>query len=116
MASRPKIRLHVPRRARPVEVPGIGDKALLRIEKTTDGDDAVAYQGRAIKIIDRAKHRVLGVFRKLGDGGRLVPIDKKNLGRELSIPAAAVNGARGRRSRRRRSQHAAAGSACRAPG
>jgi ribonuclease R len=73
----PKIRLHVPRRARPVEVPGIGDKALLRIEK----------------IIDRARHRVLGVFRKLGDGGRLVPIDKKNLGRELSIPAAAVNGA-----------------------
>ena len=88
----PKIRLHVPRRARPVEVPGVGDKALLRIEKTNAGDDA-AYQGRAIKIIDRAKHRVLGVFRKLGDGGRLVPIDKKNLGRELAIPLAAVNGA-----------------------
>jgi ribonuclease R len=88
----PKIRLHVPRRARPVEVPGVGDKALLRIEKTNGGDDA-AYQGRAIKIIDRARHRVLGVFRKLGDGGRLVPIDKKNLGRELAIPPAAVNGA-----------------------
>jgi ribonuclease R len=89
----PRIRLHVPRRARPVEVPGVGDKALLRIEKATDGDDAVAYQGRAIKIIDRAKHRVLGVFRKLGDGGRLVPIDKKSLGRELSIPPAGVNDA-----------------------
>ncbi len=89
----PKIRLHVPRRARPVEVPGIGDKALLRIERTSDGEDAVAYQGRAIKIIDRAKHRVLGVFRKFADGGRLVPIDKKNLGRELSIPPGAVNGA-----------------------
>jgi ribonuclease R len=88
----PKIRLHVPRRARPVEVPGVGDKALLRIEKTNGGDDA-AYQGRVIKIIDRARHRVLGVFRKFADGGRLVPIDKKNLGRELAIPPAAVNGA-----------------------
>jgi ribonuclease R len=88
----PKIRLHVPRRARPAEVPGVGDKALLRVEKA-EGDDTVAYRGRAIKIIDRAKHRVLGVFRRLGDGGRLVPIDKKSLGRELSIPASAVNGA-----------------------
>ncbi len=89
----PRIRLHVPRKARPAEVPGVGDKALLRVEKSRDGEDVVAYHGRAIKVIDRAKHRVLGVFRKLGDGGRLVPIDKKNLGRELSIPASAINGA-----------------------
>jgi ribonuclease R len=65
----PKIRLHVPRRARPAEVPGVGDKALVRIEKSTDGDGA-DYRGRAIKVLDRAKHRVLGVFRRSGDGGR----------------------------------------------
>jgi ribonuclease R len=88
----PKIRLHVPRRARPAEVPGVGDKALVRIEKSTDGEGA-DYRGRAIKVLDRAKHRVLGVFRRTGDGGRLVPIDKKSLGRELSIAASAVNGA-----------------------
>jgi ribonuclease R len=88
----PKIRLHVPRRARPAEVPGVGDKALVRIEKSTDGDGA-DYRGHAIKVLDRAKHRVLGVFRRSGDGGRLVPIDKKSLGRELSIAPAAVNGA-----------------------
>jgi ribonuclease R len=88
----PKIRLHVPRRARPAEIPGVGDKALVRIEKSTDTDGA-DYRGRAIKVLDRAKHRVLGVFRRSGDGGRLVPIDKKSLGRELSISAAAVNGA-----------------------
>ena len=88
----PKIRLHVPRRARPAEVPGVGDKALVRIEKSTDGDGA-DYRGRAIKVLDRAKHRVLGVFRRSGDGGRLVPVDKKSLGRELSIAASAVNGA-----------------------
>jgi ribonuclease R len=87
----PKIRLHVPRRARPGDVPGVGDRALLRTEPSSDGDDGIAYQGRVIKIIDRVKHRVLGVFRKLaGGGGRLAPIDKKQLGRELAIPPGAT--------------------------
>jgi ribonuclease R len=71
-------------------VPGVGDRALLRVEKSGDADDGIRYQGRAIKVIDRVKHRVLGVFRQLpGGGGRLAPIDKKNLGRELAIPADA---------------------------
>ncbi len=86
----PKIRIQVPRRARAGEVPGVGDRALLRVEKAGDAEDGVRYQGRAIKVIDRVKHRVLGVFRQLpGGGGRLAPIDKKNLGRELAIPADA---------------------------
>jgi ribonuclease R len=87
----PKIRLHMPRRTRQGDAPGVGDRALLRTERSTDTDDGILYQGRAIKIIDRAKHRVLGVFRKLpGGGGRLASIDKKNLGRELAIPAGAT--------------------------
>jgi ribonuclease R len=89
----PKIRLHVPRRARPGDVPGVGDRALLRTEASSDGDDGINYQGRVIKIIDRVKHRVLGVFRKLAGGaggGRLAPIDKKQLGRELAIPPGAT--------------------------
>ena len=90
----PKIRLHVPRRARPGDVPGVGDRALLRTERTSEDDDAIAYVGRVIKLIDRAKHRVLGVFRKLaGGGGRLAPIDKKQLGRELAIPPGATHDA-----------------------
>ena len=90
----PKIRIQVPRRSRPGEVPGVGDKALLRTEKASDPEDGVLYQGRAIKILDRAKQRVLGIFRMLpSGGGRLVPIDKKNLGRELSIPAGATGDA-----------------------
>ena len=41
-------------------------------------------------MIDRAKQRVLGIFRALPDGGgRLVPVDKKQLGRELAIPPGA---------------------------
>jgi len=87
----PKIRLHLRRGAGRGEAAGVGDRALLRTERASDADDGILYQGRIIKIIDRAKHRVLGVFRKLaGGGGRLASIDKKNLGRELAIPAGAT--------------------------
>jgi ribonuclease R len=85
----PKIRVQVPRRSR--ETPGVGDRALLRTERLGDAEDGILYQGRPIKVIDRAKHRVLGVFRKLAaGGGRLVPVDKKGNGRELTIPADAT--------------------------
>jgi ribonuclease R len=87
----PRIRVHVPRRARPGEVPGVGDHALLRTERLSHAEDGILYQGRPIKVIDRARHRVLGVFRRLADGGgRLVSIDKKGSGRELAIPAGAT--------------------------
>jgi ribonuclease R len=87
----PKIRVHVPRRARPVEIPGVGDHVLLRIEETGEQGKTDRYRGRVIKIIDRVKERVLGVFRAVpGGGGRLVAISKKGLGRELAIPAGAT--------------------------
>ena len=85
----PVIRIAAQRRARPGEVPGVGDRALLRVERA--GEET---NGRVIKLIDRAKHRVLGIFRGLPDGGgRLVPIDKKQLGRELAIPRERTGGA-----------------------
>jgi ribonuclease R len=90
----PRIRLTVPRRTRPGDVPGVGDRALLRVEETGDEEDAVRHSGRVIKIIDRARHRALGIFRALpGGGGRLSPVDKKQLGRELAIPPDATGGA-----------------------
>ncbi len=83
----PVIRIVTPRRARPGEVAGVGDRALIRIERSDDGK---TKSGRVIKLIDRARHRTLGIFRSLpGGGGRLVPIDKKQLGREITIPAGA---------------------------
>ena len=85
----PVIRIASQRRARPGEVAGVGDRALVRVER--DGEET---NGRVIKLIDRAKHRVLGIFRGLPDGGgRLVPIDKKQLGRELAIPRERTAGA-----------------------
>ena len=86
----PIIHIVTPRRPRPGEAAGVGDRALVRIEKSGDAE----INGRVIKLIDRAKHRVLGIFRGLpGGGGRLVPVDKKQLGRELSIPADTAAGA-----------------------
>lgn len=86
----PKIRIHVPRRPQPGTAAGVGDRALLRIE-TAEG---TAYRGRVIKVIDHARTRVLGIFRELPDGGgRLVPVDKKQAGRELNIAKADRNGA-----------------------
>jgi ribonuclease R len=88
----PKIRIASPRKPRPGEVAGVGDRALLRVEET--GEDGVRYSGRVIKIIDKAKVRALGIFRALPDGsGRLIPIDKKQLGKELAIPREAAKDA-----------------------
>ncbi|MGH6715879.1 MAG: ribonuclease R, partial [Bradyrhizobium sp.] len=87
----PKIRIHPPRQARATA--GVGDRALLRVEPADEGGGA-AYRGRVIKIIDHAKGRVLGIFRKLaGGGGRLIPVDRKQAGRELNIADADSLGA-----------------------
>jgi ribonuclease R len=89
----PKIRIHVPRRPQPGTAAGVGDRALLRIEKLDDSEGAV-YRGRVIKVVDHAKTRVLGIFRALpGGGGRLIPVDKKQAGRELNIAKADTAGA-----------------------
>jgi ribonuclease R len=87
----PKIRIHIPRRAKPGEIPGVGDRALLRTEEVGQEPGEVGgvrHRARIVKLIDRAKSRVIGVFRAHPDGaGRLVPIEKKNVGRELTIAA-----------------------------
>ena len=89
----PKIRIHIPRRPQPGTAAGVGDRALLRVEKPDEGEAAV-YRGRVIKVVDHAKTRVLGIFRKAPDGGgRLIPVDKKQAGRELNIAKADTGGA-----------------------
>jgi ribonuclease R len=89
----PKIRIEFPRRPQPGTTAGVGDRVLLRIEKA-DETEAAPYRGRVIKVIDHAKARLLGIFRRLPDGGgRLVPIDKKQAGRELNIAKADSLGA-----------------------
>jgi ribonuclease R len=89
----PKIRIHVPRRPQPGTAAGVGDRALLRVEKTDESEGA-PYRGRVIKIVDHARTRLLGIFRKApSGGGRLVPVDKKQAGRELNIAPSDTGGA-----------------------
>jgi ribonuclease R len=86
----PKIRIHTPRKARPGEAAGIGDRVLLHVEETEE-DNGVRHRGRVIKIIDHPKQRMLGIFRNAPNGGgRFEPVDKKMLGKELTIPAGAT--------------------------
>ncbi len=89
----PKIRVHLPRHARPSATAGVGDRTLLRVERSDEGE-GVTYRGRVIKIIDHSRNRVLGIFRKSPTGGgRLVPVDKKQAGRELNIAKPDTGGA-----------------------
>ncbi|UZE51777.1 ribonuclease R [Rhodopseudomonas sp. P2A-2r] len=91
----PKIRIHVPRRPAAGTAAGVGDRALLRIEKLESEGDTASYLGRVTKVLDQSRPRLLGIFRKLPDGGgRLIPVDKKQAGRgELNISKADSGGA-----------------------
>jgi ribonuclease R len=81
----PKIRIDTPRRPKPGTAAGVGDRALLRVEVSGEHDGA-PYLGRVIKVLDQAKSRILGIFRRNPDGGgRMIPVDKKQAGRELNI-------------------------------
>ncbi|WP_373870014.1 ribonuclease R [Azorhizobium oxalatiphilum] len=89
----PVILLHIPEKLRG-PAPGLSDRILVRVEKD-DPAEGVAYTGRVIKVLEKARKQQLGVFRALpnGGGGRIIPIDKKNLGRELQVPPGAENDA-----------------------
>jgi ribonuclease R len=89
----PRIRIQVPRRPQPGTAAGVGDRALLRVEKTEEAEGPL-YRGRVIKVVDHARTRLLGIFRKSPNGGgRLVPVDKKQAGRELNIASTDTGGA-----------------------
>ena len=89
----PVIRIHVPRKAAPGTAAGVGDRALLRVEKP-DSKHEKAYRGRVIKLLDKTQHRVLGIYREMPNGdGRMIPVDKKQAGRDLAIAAKDSGGA-----------------------
>jgi ribonuclease R len=85
----PKIRLAFGRQPRHGPAPGIGDRALLRLRDVDE--PGIHHEGRLIKLLDKAPVRILGIYRPLPDGsGRLVPVDKKSLGREVEIARGAT--------------------------
>jgi ribonuclease R len=89
----PRIRLEFRRRPDAGPAPGIGDRVLVRTEKN-EADDPISHSGRVMRILAKARAQALGIFRKLAaGGGRLSPVEKKSLGRELAIPPGAEGNA-----------------------
>jgi ribonuclease R len=71
--------------------PGRGDRILARL--TPVEGDGHAYEARIIRRIEARARRILGVFRKTAEGGRILPIDKGE-DREWLVPRDMVQGAR----------------------
>jgi ribonuclease R len=64
--------------------PGLGDKVLVRFNKTADG-----WEARLIKRLGQSAHRVLGVIRKGARETRVEPVDRRSK-ESLFIPAGEV--------------------------
>jgi ribonuclease R len=80
----PVVLVHVGRRDR--FPPGVGDHVLLKIDRIGNARDFANTHARVLKTLTKRPQQTLGVFRAHGGGGgRIVPIDKKALGREIEI-------------------------------
>ena len=67
------LKSHAKNRSRRVGFPDQGEKQ----EQTTKvADEDHAYEARLIRRIGHNPRKILGVFRKGSEGGRVVPIDK----------------------------------------
>src|SRR6056297_226062 len=69
---------------------GEGDRILARLQEVKA--EAHHYEARLIRRIGTNPRKVLGVFRKSEEGGRIVPIDKGD-GKEWQVPRDATGGA-----------------------
>ena len=97
----PKIRIHVPRRPQPGTAAGVGDRALLRVEKPDDGEGArlsrPRHQGGRSRQDPRARHlpRAARRRRTAGAGrqetGR--PRTEHRQGRHAAAPRTAISSA-----------------------
>jgi ribonuclease R len=80
--------LLIPRASDPALGPG--DRILARLQEVKA--EAHHYEARLIRRIGANPRKVLGVFRKGEEGGRIVPIDKGD-GKEWQVPRDATGGA-----------------------
>ncbi len=70
---------------------GPGDRALARLARVDA--ETHDYEARIIRRIAQTPRKILGVFRRTAEGGRLVPIDK-GAAREWLVPPDATSRAR----------------------
>ena len=80
--------LYMPRRSDPALAPG--QRILARLRET--GELEPPYEARLLKRLASAPRRMLGIFRRGSDGGRLLPLEKGDT-REWIVPAGAQGGA-----------------------
>ncbi|MEM9437286.1 MAG: ribonuclease R, partial [Pseudomonadota bacterium] len=70
---------------------GEGDRVLARLAEVKGEEHH--YEGRVIRKIGSNPRKIVGIFRKSAEGGRIVPVDKKQ-DREWIVPAGATGGAK----------------------
>ena len=70
---------------------GEGDRVLARLQ-AVEGEP-YQYEGRLIRRIGTNPRRILGVYRKKAEGGRILPIDKGD-GKEWTVASDVTGGAR----------------------
>ncbi len=81
--------LYVPRPSDPAL--GEGDRILARLQVVHENDHN--YEARLIRRIGTSPRKVVGIFRKGAEGGRIMPIDKGN-DKEWIVPSDATGGAK----------------------
>jgi len=81
--------LMIPRASDPAL--GEGDRILARLQEVKGEEHH--YEARLIRRIGANPRKVLGIFRKRSEGGRIVPIDKGD-GKEWQVPDDATGGAK----------------------
>lgn len=81
--------LVLPRAADPAL--GEGDRILARLQLVPDADHN--YEARLIRRIGQSPRKIVGIFRKTAEGGRILPIDK-GADKEWIVPSEATGGAR----------------------
>ncbi|MBV2359681.1 ribonuclease R [Thalassococcus sp. CAU 1522] len=81
--------LVVPRASDPAL--GEGDRILARVQVVHEADHN--YEARLIRRIGQSPRKVVGIFRKTAEGGRILPIDKGS-DREWLVAADATAGAK----------------------
>ena len=81
--------LMIPRASDPAL--GEGDRILARLQEVKGEEHH--YEARLIRRIGANPRKVLGIFRKRSEGGRIVPIDKGD-GKEWQVPDEATGGAK----------------------
>ncbi|OWU85662.1 ribonuclease R [Oceanicola sp. 22II-s10i] len=70
---------------------GEGDRILARLTRIPGGDHH--YEARLIRRIGTSPRKILGIFRKGAEGGRIMPIDK-GADLEWMVPPGALHGAK----------------------